>query len=126
MLNRIFKSVLLGGAALVLCATFTACEKEKEIIGVIIVKKSNGVVVSNAAVTLSPDQTHSPTTGELPEQSLTKTNNTDANGRTEFTYELEAILNVDVVKFLGNDTLVGTDIIRLLKGKIVTKVVEIN
>ena len=35
-------------------------------------------------------------------------------------------LNIDVVKYTGNDTLLGSDIIRLLKGKTVTKVVEIN
>ena len=64
--------------------------------------------------------------GELPESELTKTNYTDANGRVQFTYELEAILNVDVVDTVGNDIYVGTDVIRLLKGKTVTKVVEVN
>jgi hypothetical protein len=126
MLNRIFKTALLGVFALVICTTFTSCKKEKETIGIIIVKNSNGGVVPNASVTLSPEQTYHPTTGELPDQSLTKTNNTDANGQVEFTYELEAILNIEVTKVDGNSTYTGINIIRLLKGETVTKVVEIN
>ena len=41
MLNRIFTSVLLGVFALVVSTTFTACEKEKGTVGVIIVKDMN-------------------------------------------------------------------------------------
>ena len=124
MLNKIFKSVLIGIFALVMIVTVTSCEKEKETIGIIIVKR-NGVVVPNAAVTLFPKAEISPQ-GILPDPSLTKINNTDANGQAEFTYALEAILNIEVVKYEGNDTLKGSNIIRLLKEKIVTKEVEIN
>ena len=125
MLNRIFKSGLIGVFALVMIVAFTSCQKEKETIGIIIVKDSNGQVVSSASVTLFPEPAISPQ-GNLPDPSLTKTNNTDANGQVQFTYELEAILNIEVVKHEGNDTLQGINIIRLLKGKSVTKVVEIN
>ena len=126
MLNKIFKSGLIGVVALVMTVTITSCEKEKETTGVIIVKNSNGVVVPNASVTLFPDQTISPA-GTYPHQSLTKgPKKTDANGQVEFTYELEVILNIEVTRIVGNDTLVGADIIRLLKGKSVTKVVEVN
>ena len=125
MLNKIFKSGLIGVFSLVMIVTFTSCEKEKQTIGVIIVKYNN-VVVPNATVTLSPEQSHNPTTGELPDQSLTKTNNTDANGQAEFTYELEAILNISVVKVDGNTTYEGANIIRLQQGKSVTKVVEVT
>ena len=41
-------------------------------------------------------------------------------------YDLEAILNIEVIKVDGNSTYTGINIIRLLKGKTVTKVVEIN
>ena len=125
MLNKIFKSGLIGVFALVMIVTVTSCQKEKETIGIIIVKDSNSAVVPNASVTLSPDQTTSPS-GASPDPSLTKTNNTDANGRVQFTYELEAILNIEVTKVDGNSTYTGANIIRLLKGKTVTKVVEIN
>jgi len=125
MLNKIFKSGLIGVFALAMTVTFTSCEKEKETIAVIIVKNSNGAVVPNASVTLFPDQTIS-SGGLYPDPSLTKTNNTDANGQVEFTYELEAILNIAVTKVEGNSTYTGVNIIRLLKGKSTTKVVEIN
>ncbi|HIG32567.1 MAG TPA: hypothetical protein EYQ09_03885 [Flavobacteriales bacterium] len=125
MLNKIFKSGLIGVFALVMIVTFTSCEKEKETTGVIIVKNSNGVVVPNASVTLFPDQIISPS-GVYPDPSLTKSKWTDANGQAEFTYELEAILNIEVTKIDGNSTYTGVNIIRLLKEKTVTKVVEIN
>ena len=125
MLNRIFKSGLIGVFALVMIVVFTSCQKEKETIGIIIVKNSNGQVVSSASVTLFPEPAISPQ-GNLPDPSLTKTNNTDANGQAQFTYELEAILNIEVIKVDGNSTYTVANIIRLLKGKTVTKVVEIN
>ena len=125
MLNRIFKSGLIGIFALVMTITFTSCEKEKETIGIIIVKDSNSAVVANADVTLFPDPVLS-AGGLSPDPLLTKTNKTDANGHAEFTYELEAILNIEVTKVDGNTTYTGANIVRLLKGDIVTKVVEIN
>ena len=102
MLNRIFKTVLLGVFALVITTTFTSCKKEKETIAVIIVKDVNGNVVPEVLVKLSPEPILSPS-GELPEPSLTKTNYTDANGRAQFTYELEAILNIEATITIGND-----------------------
>lgn len=126
MLNRIFKLTLLGVFFFVLCVTFTACEKEKETIGVIIVKYSNGNFVKGADVRLHQDGQINTNGIEVSPNLATEWQTTDANGRVEFTFELEAILNVDVEKQEGNNTYFGTDIIRLLKGKIVTKTVEIN
>ena len=125
MLNRIFKSGLIGVFALVMIVTFTSCQKEKETIAIIIVKDSSGAVIPNASVTLFPEPVIS-SQGNLPDPSLTKTDNTDANGQAQFTYELEAILNIEVAKVDGNSTYTGANIIRLQKGKSVTKVVEIN
>jgi hypothetical protein len=125
MLNRIFKTVLLGVFALVITTTFTSCKKEKETIAVIIVKDVSGNVVPGVLVKLSPEPILSPS-GELPEPSLTKTNYTDANGRAQFTYELEAILNIEATITIGNDDFEGENIIRMLKGKTTTKVVEIS
>ena len=125
MLNRIFKSGLIGFFALVMIFTFNSCQKEKATIGIIIVKNSDGAVVPNASVMLFPKPVIS-TQGNLPDPSLTKSKWTDASGQAEFDYELEAILNVEVIKEDGNSTYTGIDIIRLLKGKTVTEVVEIN
>ena len=125
MLNKIFKSGLMGVFALVMIVAITSCQKEKETIGIIIVKDSNGAVVPNTDVTLFPNQTIS-SGGAYPDPSLTKSKWTDANGQAEFTYELEAILNIEAIKVDGNSTYTGVNIIRLLKGKSVTKVVEIN
>ena len=126
MLNKIFKSILIGFFALVITSTFTSCEKEKETIAVIIVKNSNGQTIKGADVKLFPDQTISPS-GLLPDPSLTKTKTTDANGRAEFdSYDLPVILNIEVTKEDGNSTYTGSGIIPLLEGKTVTEVVEIN
>ena len=126
MLNRIFKPLLLVGLALVFSSTFIACKKEKETIGVVIVKYSNGALVQGADVRLHQDGQIS-TGGEPVDANLaTGWQKTDATGRVEFTFDLEAILNIDVVDTVGNDIYAGSDVIRLLKSKVVTKVVEIN
>ena len=125
MLNRIFKSGLIGVFALVMTVAITSCQKEIATIGIIIVKDSNGAVVPEADVTLFPNQTIS-SSGLYPDPSLTKSKPTDANGQAEFYYDLEAILNIEVTKVDGNSIYTGANIIRLLKGKSVTKVVEVN
>ena len=125
MLNRIFKPVLLGLFALVVVASVSSCKKAKDTIGVIIVKDSDQITVKGAVVRLWPDSSVSPQ-GNYANSDLTKIDITDANGRAEFTYELEAILNVEVKKTDGNNVYTGSNIIRLLKEKTVTKVVQIN
>jgi len=126
MLNKIFKSGLIVAFALVMIATLTSCQKEKETIARIVVKNSNGAVVPNAKVTLFPDSIIS-SGGEWPDPSLTKgPKETDINGQVEFEYDLEAILNIKATRVDGNSIYNGSDIIRLLKGKTVTEVVEIN
>ncbi len=126
MLNRIFKSVILGVFALLIVTNLSSCKKEKETIGVIIVKKSNGLVVSGASVKLWPDPVNSPITGALPLVSLTKTELTDGEGRAYFTYDSEIVLNVEITKKEGNDNYHGQNVIRLLKEKTTTKTVEIS
>jgi len=125
MLNRIFKTVILGAVTLVLLSTITSCQKAKDTIGVIIVKDVNGNTIPEATVTLHQDGAISQE-GNSPNPDLRKTNETDADGRAEFTYELEAIFQVDVEKIDGNNTYYGSSVIRLLKEKTVTLVVEIN
>ena len=125
MLNRIFTTLMLGVFSLVLLTTHTSCQKAKDTIGIIIVKDSDGNTVSGATVLLHQDGAISQQ-GNSANSDLRKTDVTDANGRAEFTYELEAIFNVDVEKIDGNNVYVGSNIIRLLKEKTVTQVVSIN
>ena len=124
MLNKIFKPVLLG-VIFLLMATLSSCEKSKETTAIIIVKNINGENVINATVTLHQDGQISPQ-GNTTNPDIKKTQNTDANGRVSFTYDLPAILNIEVLKIEGNNTYTGGDIIRLLEGKSTTKVVEIS
>ena len=127
MLNKIFKQTILTLGAVIFCFFFNSCAKEKETIGIVIVKDVDGNAVKNAFVTLHQDDLpNSPSGQEVLDEIRRENLKTDSNGRVEVIYELEAILNVDVWKSSGNDTLRGTDIIRLLKEKTVTKVVEIN
>jgi hypothetical protein len=125
MLNKIFKLGLMSFLSLVIITTTTSCQKEKETIGIIVIKDSNGNLVQDVTVTLFPEQIVS-SQGNLPDPSLTKTNNTDANGEAQFTYDLEVILQIEAIKEDGNSTYTGANIIRLQKGKTITKIVEIN
>ena len=106
--------------------TFTSCKKEKETIAVIIVKDTFGSVVSGALVELYPNQSINPVSGELPNFDLNKVNTTDADGRVQFNYDLESILNIKATIKIGNDDYEGNNIIRLLRGQTTTKVVEIS
>ena len=126
MLNRIFKSTLLLAISIVLCVVFTGCKKEKETIGVIVVKYANGMPVYEAKVRLHQDGQISTGGLDVDPDLATNWEETDVDGRVQFHFDLEAILNVDVEKIEGNDVLLGTDVIRLLRGKTVTKTVEIN
>ena len=100
---------------------FSSCEKEEDTVGIIQVVYSNGNPMIGATVTLN--QTNG-APGTDPIDDLTKTAVTDASGRAEFTYRYEAILDVHVEKTSGNDTYTGNNVIRLLRGKTTTIVVE--
>ena len=125
MQNINFKSPLISFLIAFFVIPFSSCEKAKDTIGVIIVKDSSGNTVSQATVVLHQDGAISQQ-GSATNPDLRKTDITDANGRAEFTYDLEAIYQVDVEKIDGNNIYSGSNIIRLLKEKTVTKVVEIN
>ncbi len=125
MQNINFKSPLISFLIAFFVIPFSSCEKAKDTIGVIIVKDSSGNTVSQATVVLHQDGAISQQ-GSATNPDLRKTDITDANGRAEFTYDLEAIYQVDVEKIDGNNIYSGSNIIRLLKEKTITKVVEIN
>ena len=127
MLNRIFKLTIVGVLSLLISTVFISCQKAKDTIGIVIVKDSSGNTVSGAEVELIPYSTNpaSPT-GEDPLEELNKKNVTDANGRAEFTYQLESVLFITAEKTEGNNTYTGENVIKLIKEQIVTQVVEIN
>jgi len=151
MLNRIFKTILLGVFALVITTTFTSCKKEKDTIAVIIVEDGSGIVVPNARVILHANNLKNPLFDIDPDDYtnrsldlLVKANLdtsyfsptgqrsdifeadwTDNNGRAEFTLPLEMILNVSVLKTDGNDEYLGANVINIQKEKISTQVVKL-
>ena len=126
MLNRIFKPVILATLVISTVLTIGSCQKAKDTVGVIVVKDSNGNLVSGATVVLHLDSLAENQQGNFYNSNLRKTDITDASGRAEFTYELEAIFQVSVTKTQGNNTLTGSNVIRLLKEKTVTQEVRIN
>lgn len=126
MLNRIFKPVILTTLVISTVLTTGSCQKAKDTVGVIVVKDSNGNLVSGATVVLHLDSLAENQQGNFYNSNLRKTDITDASGRAEFTYELEAIFQVSVTKTQGNNTLTGSNVIRLLKEKTVTQEVRIN
>ena len=148
MLNRIFKTILLGVFALVITTTFTSCKKEKDTIAVIIVQDGSGNTVPHARVILHANQlkqslfTYDPNnyrsldnlvksnldtvyspTGQ--NSDLFKAEWTDNNGRAEFTLPLEMILNISVLKIDGNDEYLGVNVINIQKEKTTTQVVKL-
>jgi len=151
MLNRIFKTILLGVFSLVITTTFTSCKKEKNTIAVIIVEDGSGIVVPNARVILHANNLKKPLFDIDPDDytnrsldllvkanldtsffsptgqrsDIFEANWTDNNGRAEFTLPLEMILNVSVLKTDGNDEYLGANVINIQKEKISTQVVKL-
>ena len=154
MLNRIFKTILLGVFALVITSTFTSCKKEKDTIAVIIVKDGSGNIVPSARVVLHSNPLKHSINSPLPQYNpenytnrsldlLVKANLdtiysptgqysdvfkadwTDNNGRAEFTLPLEMILNVSVLKTAGNDEYLGENIINIQKEKTTSQLVKL-
>tara|TARA_B100000900_G_scaffold75735_1_gene60613 strand:- start:1688 stop:2068 length:381 start_codon:yes stop_codon:yes gene_type:complete len=126
MLNRIFKPVILVTLVISTVLTIGSCQKAKDTVGIIVVKDSNGNLVSGATVVLHLDSLAENQQGNFYNSNLRKTDITDASGRAEFTYELEAIFQVSVKKTQGNNTLKGSNVIRLLKEKTIIQEVRIN
>ena len=149
MLNKILKSVLLGVFALAIVINFSSCKKEKETIAAIVVKNDAGLPISHARVVLhalnlensldsyNPDNYNSLDdlvwynldTSYSPQGQVSNVfvaDWTDNNGRAEFTFPFEMVLNVSVLKIEGNDDYLGANIILLTEGVTVTKIVEIN
>ena len=150
MLNRVFRIVILGLLTLATSAVFTSCQKEKDTIAAIVVKDASGNPVSKARVVLHSNplkqSIHSYNPENYTNRSLDllikanldtiysptgQTSNifraewTDAKGGAEFTFPLEAILNVSVLKIDGNDEHLEANIINIKKEKTTTQAVQL-
>ena len=122
MLNKFFKSFLIVAFS-VLALTVNSCKKPDDTKAIITVVDVNGTVVKGAKVRLHQDGQVSQS-GQYSE--ITNGQWTDDNGQTEHVFEHEAILNVDVNIWVGTNELTGSNVIRLLKNKTVTKTIEID
>ena len=104
-----------------------SCNKESNpTVGVVIVVDQQKNPISDARVTLSINDDLVSNQGATPSEDLTRIEYTDVQGRVEFTYELEAIFDINIQKLSGNDTLIGQNMIALVRGETVTKQVTIN
>ena len=124
MLNTLVKSKTLFILILSICL-ISACQKDEATRAIIIVKDSNGVRLNAANVWIYPDASQIPSNLDLVDE-MSQLGITDSDGSKEFEFPNEAILKVEAAKQSGNDYLSGENVIRLLKGKTVTKIVEIN
>ena len=122
MLTKIFKSFLIVAFS-IFALTFNSCKKPDDTKAIITVVDINGAAVKDAKVRLHQDGQVSQS-GQYSE--ITNEQWTDDNGQTEHVFEHEAILNVDVNIWIGTNELTGSNVIRLLKNKTVSKTIEID
>ena len=122
MQNKIFKSFLIVAFAF-FATSLNSCKKPEDTKAIITVIDVNGGVVVGATVRLHQDGLISPS-GQYSE--VSDEQNTDNSGKTEHVFEHEAILNIDVNKWVGTNELTGSNVIRLLKHKTVSKTIEID
>ena len=122
MQNKIFKSFLIVAFSF-FTISLNSCKKAEDTKAIITVVDINGAVVKDAKVRLHQDGQISPS-GQYSE--ISDEQWTDANGQTEHVFEYEAILKTDVSKWVGTNELTGSNVIRLLKHKTVSKTIEID
>lgn len=98
--------------------TLFSCKKDGETKAVISVKDAAGNSVSGATVVLWQDTSVNQTSGVQANIRVTKTS--DSNGRAEFTFALEAYLNITATK----DTNTAHGFIRLKEHETVSQTVH--
>src|SRR5689334_7177382 len=75
-------------------ATGLGCAKQGPAKAIVTVVDGKGAPVAGAVVTLHQDTIKSPVTGQ--QANISDVETTDSDGKAEFQFSLEAILNVDV------------------------------
>lgn len=118
--NKVNQSWLIGVAMALLFLSFSffSCKKDGETKAVITVNDAAGVAVNGASVTLWQDTAVNPTTGSQANIRVTKT--TDGSGHAEFTFALEAYLNITAKK----DTFTAKGFVRLKEHETVSQTVH--
>ncbi|REJ81903.1 MAG: hypothetical protein DWQ44_13355 [Bacteroidetes bacterium] len=114
--GRITAIIIIG---IFLLLSFMSCKKDGPSIAIITVVDSAGRSVQGASVTLWQDTAVNSTNGV--QATVRETQISDAAGRAEFSFQLEAFLNIDVIK--GQDT--GKSFIRLKQHETVYKTVTL-
>ncbi len=108
-----------GGILILLNLLFviSGCKKRGPAEALITVRNASGSPIQGALVELYQDTIKNPTNGV--QASIHQQRTTDFSGQALFSFELEAVLNVQVSK----DTLVVYDYIRLEQSKMVEKTI---
>ncbi len=114
---KVINALVLPVLCLSLIIGISSCKKSGPAEAVITVHNSIGNPVAGAIVVLRQDSVVNPTTGI--KASVIQQNTTDFSGTASFSFELEAVLNVEVSK----DTLKIRDFIKLEQNDIVAKTV---
>lgn len=96
-----------------------SCKKDGSTIAVVSVVDGNNAPISNATVTLWQDTSVNYVNGV--QSTLRVTKKSDAAGKAEFEFKLEAFLNIEVIN--GIDT--GRSFIRLKEHETVTQTVNL-
>jgi hypothetical protein len=98
-----------------------SCSEDPVATGVITVYNDEGFIVVGAKVVLSQEEILG-----VDQTNIVSTQFTDSKGQTEHVLENEAVMNVDAMYILDEDTLYyGQSVIALILGKTVPKNVEI-
>jgi hypothetical protein len=111
------KTILTCAFFLALVGAFYSCRKTGPADALVIVTDSIGAPVQGANVVLEQDSVVSPNTGA--QAIIHQEGVTDYSGQAKFTFELEAVLNVEVTK----GALLSRDFIRLEQSKQVEKTI---
>ena len=125
MLNKVLKAFLLGSIFFFGVLSISSCQKESLTKAIIIVKDTNGNRINQANVWIYPDASQIPSNLDLLEE-MSQDGKTEDDGAKEFEFPYEAILKIEAAKQIGNSYLTGENVVRLLQGKTVTKIIEIN
>jgi len=129
--NINFKSVLISFLIAFSFAFFlTSCQEESATKAIITINKIDGAAAHDplslkggCKVVLSQQGLINPAGNE---SNVYEEGYTDTDGVVEFSFVNEAILNIEVEYFTGNDTLTAESIIKLVKEELVRKTVIIN
>ena len=114
---KVINALLLSVLCLSLIIGVSSCKKSGPAEAIITVHNSLGSPVAGVLVVLRQDSVVNPTTGI--QASVIQQNTTDFSGTASFSFELEAVLNVEVSK----DTLKVRDFIKLQQNDIVAKTI---